>query len=101
MEKTKEISIVEELEEIKEDDSQYNVILYNDDVTPFDFVIAVLMTVFNYNFQQAASVTLHVHQNGSAIVATLSMEAAYAKVEEVDQMNEQWGFLLQTNVEKA
>ena len=100
MEKTREnISIIENLDELV-DDSQYNVILFNDDVTPFDFVIAVLMHVFNYNFERAMQVTLHVHQNGSAIVATLSMDAAYAKVEEVDQMNEQWGFLLQTNVEK-
>lgn len=99
MERTRDISIIRNLEDVV-DDSEYNVILYNDDVTPFDFVIAVLMSVFQYNLEKAMEITMHVHKNGSTIVATLSMEAAYAKVEEVDQLNEQYGFLLQTNVKK-
>ena len=100
MEKTKDISIVEKMEEFV-DDSEYNVILYNDDVTPFDYVIAVLIQIFSYDVNEALQITLHVHENNSAIIATTSMENAYAKVEEVDKMNERFGFLLQTNVEKA
>jgi ATP-dependent Clp protease adaptor protein ClpS len=100
MEKTREISITENLEEFI-DDSEYNVILYNDNVTPFDFVIAVLMSVFDYDVRQAMQITLHVHENNSAIVATTSMEVAYEKVDAVEALNEQFGFLLQTGVEKA
>lgn len=83
------------------DDSQYNVVMFNDDVTPFDYVIMVLRDIFGYDRDSSIGTMMHIHMNGKGIIATTSMEQAYSKVEEVDRMNEQYGFLLQTNVEKA
>ena len=83
------------------DDSVYNVVMFNDDVTPFEYVIAVLNEVFGYPVEEGFAISIHIHQNGKAIVATTSMQEAYKKVEAVDAMNDQYGFLLQTNVEKA
>jgi ATP-dependent Clp protease adaptor protein ClpS len=83
------------------DDTLYNVIMYNDDVTPFEYVIAVLHTIFEKSIEDGLELSIHIHKNGSAIVATLPMQDAYEKVEAVDQMNERYGFLLQTNVERA
>lgn len=91
----------ERVEDSTIDDSQYNVIMFNDDVTPFDYVILVLNSVFNYDVEEGLGIALHIHHNGKAIVATMSMNAAYEKVEAVDAMNEHFGMLLQTNVEKA
>jgi ATP-dependent Clp protease adaptor protein ClpS len=83
------------------DDTPYNVVMFNDDVTPFEYVIAVLNQIFQYEVHEALQVAIHIHQNGKAIVATMSMQAAYEKIEAVDRMNQMFGFLLQTNVERA
>ena len=91
----------EETKETTIDDSFYNVIMHNDDVTPFDYVILVLARVFNYDLQDAARIMIHIHENGQGIVATLSMEAAYKKMDEVETMNQQYDQLLQTSVEEA
>jgi ATP-dependent Clp protease adaptor protein ClpS len=97
------------MEQIKEfieeesivDDSFFNVIMHNDDVTPFEYVIMVLNLIFEHPVDDALKLAMHIHQNGSAIVATLPMDEAYKSVEEVDKTNERYGFLLQTTVEKA
>ena len=91
----------ERIEDSIVDDSQYNVIMFNDDVTPFEYVILVLSAIFNYDPEEGFAISLHIHNNGKAIVATTSMNEAYKKVEAVDAMNAQFGMLLQTNVEKA
>lgn len=83
------------------DDQFYNVIMFNDDVTPFEYVIIVLNALFDYPIEEGFAIAMHIHQNGSAIVATLPMQEAYERVEAVEAMNEQYGMLLQTNVEKA
>lgn len=91
----------EETKEITIDDSFWNVIMHNDDITPFDYVVLVLAQIFGYDLHQAIRVMYHIHENGQGIVATLSMEAAYKKMEEVEAMNEQYNQLLQTTVEEA
>lgn len=96
MQQTKEI-----IEDSIVDDSFYNVIMFNDDVTPFEYVIIVLNALFDYPIEDGFAIAMHIHQNGSAIIATLPMQDAYDRVEAVEAMNEQYGMLLQTNVEKA
>ena len=98
MSKTKEIVEVE-IPDVN--DSFFNVVMYNDDVTPFDYVIMVLHTIFGYDPGEGFQIALHIHQNGQAIVATLSMADAYEKVDAVNAENERYGMLLQTVVEKA
>lgn len=93
--------VKERIEDSITDDSFYNVIMFNDDVTPFEYVIVVLNQIFNYQVDEGLKIAIHIHKNGNAVVATTSMDEAYAKVDAVDQMNSQYGFLLQTNVEKA
>ena len=86
------------MEQIKEfieeesivDDSFFNVIMHNDDVTPFEYVIMVLNLIFEHPVDDALKLTMHIHQNGSAIVATLPMDEAYKLVEEVDKTNERY-----------
>jgi ATP-dependent Clp protease adaptor protein ClpS len=83
------------------DDQFFNVIMYNDDVTPFEYVILVLSMLFNYAPSEGLKIAMHIHENEKAIIATLPMKEAYEKVNAVDALNEEFGFLLQTDVEKA
>lgn len=62
----------------------YNVILHNDDVTTFDFVILVLMEIFNKNQEEATALTIQIHEQGKAIVATYPYEIAITKKQITD-----------------
>jgi ATP-dependent Clp protease adaptor protein ClpS len=58
----------------------YRIILHNDDITPFDFVILVLRTVFHISAREALYLTLQAHSTGQAYVATLPLEEAKYRV---------------------
>ena len=64
---------------------KYKVILNNDDYTPMDFVIEVLVTFFNMDSDRATDVMLQVHHNGKAICGIYSADVAYTKVEQVNR----------------
>ena len=49
-------------------DNNHSLILYNDDITPFDFVMESLIEVCNHNPVQAEQCTLIAHMKGRAIV---------------------------------
>jgi ATP-dependent Clp protease adaptor protein ClpS len=57
-------------------DPPYRVLLHNDDVTPYDFVIHVLQSVFNFALLKAVAVTQRAHITGVAYVATFPLEQA-------------------------
>lgn len=61
-------------------DRPYRVIIENDDVTPMEFVILVLLTIFDLSIDRAESVMLQAHHNGEAYVATLPYEEAWNRV---------------------
>lgn len=60
---------------------RWRVIVHNDDVTPVQFVVAVLMNVFRLGLGEADHVTLEAHHTGVAHVITLPLEEAEVRVE--------------------
>lgn len=58
----------------------YKVILLNDDFTPMDFVIEVLMDFFAMTEEKATQVMLQVHTEGIGICGTYSKDVAETKV---------------------
>lgn len=61
---------------------RFHVIVYNDDYTPMEFVIKMLVEVFNKNIQTAKQITLDIHNNDSAIAGTYNLEIADQKCTE-------------------
>lgn len=61
----------------------YAVVLHNDDVNTFDFVIGVLMKVFRYKLTRAFWLTMQAHRRGKSIVWTGALEVAELKAEQV------------------
>jgi ATP-dependent Clp protease adaptor protein ClpS len=59
---------------------QYRVIIENDDVTPMDFVVVVLLVIFELTYERAEEVMLEAHLKGRAYVVTLPFEEAQARV---------------------
>lgn len=78
---------------------QYRVIYINDETTTMEFVIESLRAVFNYDFDEAEALTLKVHEEGSAVVATMSYELAEQKGIEVTMLARANGFPLQVKIE--
>lgn len=61
---------------------RYNVIILNDDYTPMEFVIKLLVDIFNKDVTTAKEITMHIHNNGSAIAGTYNYEIAEQKTAE-------------------
>lgn len=59
--------------------SKYKVIVCNDDVTPVEFVVTVMMSVFRHTEANALEITLKIHNSGSAIAGIYSYEVAEQK----------------------
>lgn len=65
--------------------SMYQVLLNNDDYTPMDFVIEVLVRFFKLDQEAATDVMLKVHYQGKAVCGVYSAEIAETKVVQVNQ----------------
>jgi len=63
--------------------SMWNIVLYNDDYTPMDFVEFVLKRVFHIPTLDALALTLAVHTQGKGIAGTYTFEVAEQKQCEV------------------
>ncbi|MGG8495698.1 ATP-dependent Clp protease adaptor ClpS [Tenacibaculum sp. TC6] len=62
--------IQEELDILTEETSKHEIILYNDDVNTFDFVIDSLISVCEHTPEQAEQCTILVHYKGKCAVKT-------------------------------
>ena len=80
--------------------SMYKVLLLNDDYTPMEFVVAVLMRFFGMNEQRAATIMLHVHRRGVGICGVYSYEVAETKVNQVVDFSRRNEHPLQCTMEK-
>jgi ATP-dependent Clp protease adaptor protein ClpS len=63
--------------------SMWNIVFYNDDYTPMDFVEFVLKTVFHISTLDVLALTLAVHTKGKGIAGTYTFEVAEEKQSEV------------------
>ena len=61
----------------------YRVLLLNDDYTPMEFVVHVLMRFFNKNQEDATRIMLHVHNHGVGECGIYTYEIAETKVTQV------------------
>lgn len=79
---------------------QFRVIYINDEVTTQEFVVETLKAIFNYDEGAAQSLTMKVHEEGSAVVAVLPHEMAEQKGIEVTILARSHGFPLQIKIEQ-
>jgi len=63
--------------------SPYKVLMLNDDYTPMEFVVHVLMRFFNKNQEDATRIMLHVHNHGVDECGVYTYEVAETKVTQV------------------
>jgi ATP-dependent Clp protease adaptor protein ClpS len=79
--------------------SKYKVIVCNDDTTPVEFVIIMLISVFRLNMDEATNLTLKVHHEGSAVAGIFSYEIAEQKTIDATNLARDNGYPLIIKVE--
>jgi len=73
-----DIQIIEETETKLE--PLFKIIIHNDDVTPMDFVVHILKTIFFLGNDRASEIMLTAHINGSAYVQTIAKSEAEKRI---------------------
>lgn len=79
---------------------KWKVIFLNDDFTPIDFVISLLMEIFKHGTESAKAITMQVHEQGSGIAGSYSFDIAEAKSAEATKISRSHGFPLQIKIEE-
>jgi len=60
--------------------ANWKIVAINDDFTPMDFVMYLLMNYFGHNATSASSITLDIHRKGRAVAGVYTMEVAETKL---------------------
>jgi len=80
--------------------SMYKVLLHNDDYTAMDFVVEILMTVFNKAMEESILIMMNVHRQGIGICGLYTFEVAETKMNSVHALAREKGFPLRCSMEK-
>jgi ATP-dependent Clp protease adaptor protein ClpS len=78
----------------------YKVMLLNDDYTTMEFVVEVLVYVFQKSPEEATRIMLNVHRRGVGICGIYPFEVAETKVNTVETLARENGFPLKCVMER-
>ena len=95
-----DIQLDEKIKVTVSEPKRWKVIILNDDATPMDFVISVLMEIFKHTPDTAKDIMLTVHETGSGIAGVYSFEIAEVKAVEATNEARTNGFPLQIKLEE-
>lgn len=77
----------------------YRVLVHNDDVTPFEFVVSVLRSVFTRSGRDALAIATEAHYTGLGYVMTLPHEEAKYRVGKAHSLARSAGYPLTFSIE--
>jgi|TARA_B100000085_G_scaffold30150_1_gene24904 ATP-dependent Clp protease adaptor protein ClpS len=95
-----DVQIDEKIKQKITEPLKYKVIFVNDDQTPMDFVVDLLIQIFKHSQESAKDLTMKIHQEGSAVVGVYTFEIAEQKGVEATNLSRSHGFPLQIKLEK-
>lgn len=79
----------------------FKVVMHNDDFTTMEFVVFILISVFNKSTEDANRIMLDVHSKGRGIVGVYSYDIAMTKVSIVLKLANDEGFPFKVTVEEV
>jgi ATP-dependent Clp protease adaptor protein ClpS len=97
---TTDIQLDEKIKIRATEPRRWKVILLNDDTTPMEFVIALLMEIFRHTVESANDIMIQVHETGSGVAGVYSFEIAEAKAVEATNLARTNGHALQIKLEE-
>ena len=89
------------VEEDVREPRRFKVLLHNDNYTTMEFVVRVLVTVFNKNESEANAIMLRVHNNGVGVCGVFTAEVAETKVTRVQMLAREAGYPLKCTMEEV
>ena len=95
-----DIQLDEKLQADIEEPSKYKVVLLNDEKTPMEWVIGLLIEIFKHTTETAQQLTLTIHNEGSGVAGIYSYEVAETKLTEATTLSRNNGFPLALQLEK-
>ena len=95
-----EEDVVSEVRDEIDEPPMYKVLLHNDDYTTMEFVVEILMLVFNKPPEEAVEIMLNVHQKGIGICGVYTSEVSETKVNTVHDLARENGFPLKCTMEE-
>jgi ATP-dependent Clp protease adaptor protein ClpS len=95
-----DVQIDEKIKQVIAEPKRYKVVFLNDDKTPIEFVIELLVSLFRHSEETAKDITLAVHNEGSAVAGIYTYEIAEQKTIESTTLSRQHGFPLQIRIEQ-
>lgn len=100
MSDTVDVQLDEKIKVTTKEPSRYKVVFLNDDATPMQFVMEVLVHIFRHNSDSAEEVTMTIHNEGAGVVGIYSHELAEQKARETVAISEEHNFPLRVKLEK-
>jgi ATP-dependent Clp protease adaptor protein ClpS len=97
---TTDIQLDEKIKIKATEPRRWKVIFLNDDSTPMEFVISILMEIFKHTSESASDIMLQVHETGSGVAGVYSFEIAEAKAVESTNQARTAGHPLQIKLEE-
>ena len=91
--------IIADIDEETTEPPLYKVLLHNDDFTTKEFVVTVLVSVFNKSLDQATQLMWSVHRHGVGVAGVYPFEVAETKIGIVRATAEENGFPLKMTME--
>lgn len=80
---------------------QYVVIMHNDDFTPMDFVVDILMSIFQKSYDDAVRIMMDIHKGTRGVVGTYSYDIARSKAEKAMSLAREEGYPFRVTVEEG
>lgn len=96
-----DVQIDEKIKVVIREPGKYKVVMLNDDTTPMQFVIEVLMHVYKHNSKKAEEITMSIHTEGAGIAGVYPFDIAEQKGKETLALSQEHGFQLKVKIEKA
>ena len=77
---------------------QYQVVIYNDDFTPMDFVVEILVTLFDKEEAAAVALMLEIHKGKYAVAGVYPRDIAQTKATQAVSWAREEGYPLKVEV---
>ena len=79
----------------------FKVIMHNDNITEMDFVVDVLVSVFQKTRDDAVAVMLDIHNHGQGVAGVYTYDIAVSKKMQTDRLSGARGFPLRLSLDEA
>lgn len=79
---------------------KWKVVFLNDNQTPMEFVISVLIDIYKHDLDRAKEITMEVHESGKGVAGCYCFEIAEIKLVETINLARANGFPLQAKMEE-